>query len=200
LIGRTLSHFHVTAKLGEGGMGEVYRATDTKLDREVVLKVLPTELAGSQERLERFQREAKTLAAAHAKGVIHRDLKPGNIMVTADGRVKVLDFGLAKTGQVVDEDGHTQMETVTLTSEGRIMGTLAYMSPEQLGGKDQAVDVRDVGESLGVRYVLQGSVQKAGDRIRLTAQLSDTADGRRSGRQGTTATSPPTTSSRCRTS
>ncbi|MGB5659786.1 MAG: protein kinase [Thermoanaerobaculia bacterium] len=194
MIGKTLSHFKITAKLGAGGMGEVYRAEDTKLKREVALKVLPAELAGSQERLERFQREAETLAAldhpnivtihsveqaegvhfltmqlvegkplselipenglpieqifaiakpltealaaAHEKGVIHRDLKPGNIMVTDDGRVKVLDFGLAKTGQLTGEEAHTQMATAPLTEEGRITGTLAYMSPEQLGGKD----------------------------------------------------------------
>lgn len=196
MIGRTLSHFKIIAKIGGGGMGEVYRAEDTNLKREVALKVLPSELAGSQERLERFQREAETLAAldhpnivtiysveqaegvhfltmqlvegkplselipadglpieqlfeiarpltealaaAHARGVIHRDLKPGNIMVTNDGRVKVLDFGLAKTGQLTADDAHTQLATAPLTEEGRIIGTLAYMSPEQLAGKDLA--------------------------------------------------------------
>jgi non-specific serine/threonine protein kinase len=206
LIGRTLSHFRITAKIGEGGMGEVYRAEDTKLGRDVALKVLPAELAGSQERLERFQREARTLAAldhpnivtihsveeaegvhfltmqlvdgkplsevipeggmpveqilevatpladalaaAHEKGVIHRDLKPGNIMVGADGRVRVLDFGLAKAGQAPGEDAHTQMATEPLTAEGRVLGTMAYMSPEQLAGKN--LDARSDIFSLGV--------------------------------------------------
>ncbi len=178
-------------------MGEVYRATDTKLGRDVALKVLPAEMARDPERLARFQREARAvaalnhphivtlysveeadgvhfltmeliegqslerripagglsieqiieianalaqaLAAAHDKGIVHRDLKPANVMVTTDGRVKVLDFGLAK------DVGAGKPSDATLTSAGQtqlgvVMGTPAYMSPEQIAGR--AVDHR----------------------------------------------------------
>jgi len=190
-------------------MGEVYRATDTKLGREVALKVLPAEMAASAERLERFRREAMTLAsldhpgivgvysveesdgvhfltmqlvegesleqlipeggmpldrlvevatalaealaAAHDKGIIHRDLKPANVMVTPEGRVKVLDFGLAKiAGPQSNDLLGSEMETALHTREGVVMGTMPYMSPEQVAGRevDELTDVFSLGVLL----------------------------------------------------
>ena len=205
LVGRTLAHYRINSVLGAGGMGEVYRATDTKLGRDVALKVLPAEMAGDADRLARFQREARAvaalnhpnvvtlysveeaenvhfitmeliegqpldrliasdglpldriveiasalaeaLAAAHEKGILHRDLKPANVMVTNEGRVKVLDFGLAK------DVGAKSSSDATLTSAGHtqagiVMGTPAYMSPEQVAGR--ALDHRTDIFSLGV--------------------------------------------------
>ena len=198
MIGRTISHFEITAKLGEGGMGEVYRATDTKLGRDVAIKVLLPEQASDSRWLERFQREARVIAslnhpnivtihaveeeesvrffamelvkgrtlakiipaigmsvdsfweiaipladavgAAHARGVTHRDLKPSNIMLSDDNRLKVLDFGLAKTTTEPTSSTESRAETLEMTRPGAILGTIHYMSPEQVQGRP--VDAR----------------------------------------------------------
>ena len=205
--GTKLGPYEIQSPLGAGGMGEVYRATDTKLGRDIALKVLPAEMAQDPERLGRFRREAKALAqldhpnivtihsveecdgihfltmqlvdglpldrlipqgglpveqiieiasalgdalaAAHEKGIVHRDLKPANVMVTNEGRVKVLDFGLAK-----DVRG-ANLGDATLTSDSRtkvgvVMGTPAYMSPEQTSGRplDHRTDIFSLGVVL----------------------------------------------------
>ncbi|HXY10710.1 MAG TPA: serine/threonine-protein kinase, partial [Terriglobales bacterium] len=205
LVGRTVAHYRISAVIGAGGMGEVYRATDTRLGRDVALKVLPLDMARDPERLARFQREARAvaalnhpnvvtvysveqsnnvhfitmeliegqplerlisanglppdriieiagaiaeaLAAAHEKGIVHRDLKPANVMVTNEGRVKVLDFGLAKDISA-DTAKDATMTSAGHTQSGMVMGTPAYMSPEQVSGRP--LDHRSDIFSLGV--------------------------------------------------
>src|SRR6202049_3416979 len=194
--GDKLGPYEILAPIGAGGMGEVYKARDTKLDREVAIKVLPTGLAQDPERLARFEREAKVLAAlnhpniaqiygleqralvmelvpgetlkgplpletaldfakqiaealeaAHEKGITHRDLKPSNIMITPAGVVKVLDFGLAAQNRK-HEEGETL--TISPTRSGMILGTAAYMSPEQARGEpvDRRADIWAFGAGL----------------------------------------------------
>src|SRR5215475_13629788 len=205
MIGKILRNFRITDKLGVGGQGAVYKATDTKLDRTVVIKVIPPELSAKEANLKRFEREAKlassldhpnictiydldevdgvhfiamqhvegknvrqlvagrplelktavliglqvadALAVAHSRGIIHRDIKSGNVMVTPSGEVKVLDFGLAKLLDDVEAQG-SGIHRTELTEVGVPYGTATYAAPEQARG--DRVDKRADVFSLGV--------------------------------------------------
>src|SRR3984893_874605 len=217
MIGQTLGHYRIDSKLAEGGMGVVYRAFDTHLDRAVAIKVLRPDATASPERKRRFVQEAKSASAlnhpsiihiydidtadlldgptdfiamefvpgktlgqyigknvlslkdtlkygiqiadalsrAHAAGIVHRDLKPANIIVADDGRVKLLDFGLAKLTEKIDDDPEGATATMATqespqTEEGAIIGTVAYMSPEQAEGRrvDGRSDIFSFGSVL----------------------------------------------------
>lgn len=235
LVNRTLAHYRVLAQLGRGGMGEVYLAEDLRLRRRVALKVLSSSLAAEPRSLERFQREARSVAAlnhpnivtlhsveeaeglhflvmelvegemlsslidggpmlperflpialqltealeaAHARGIIHRDLKPRNVMVTPEGRVKVLDFGIArlthsrKNRRIGDEDTE-----IGLTHPGRAIGTAAYMSPEQAEGRpaDQRSDLFSLGVVLYEMATGRRPFQAKSRTATLEAILGDT--------------------------
>jgi serine/threonine protein kinase/tetratricopeptide (TPR) repeat protein len=243
--GTRLGPYEVIAPLGAGGMGEVYRARDSRLDRDVAIKVLPEHLAGDPVALSRFEREAKAvaaishpsilaihdfgteggvtfavtelldgetlrgrlagaalpwqeavelavavadgLAAAHSRGIVHRDLKPENLFLTSDGRIKILDFGLARREKTVSPPEQATAPTVTQqTMPGTVMGTVGYMSPEQVTG--HAGDARSDIFSFGcVLYEMTTGVRtfsgRTGAETLSSILRDDPPDPRQSGRE-----------------
>src|SRR5262245_43371101 len=234
----TLSHYRIISKLGAGGMGEVYRARDARLDRDVAIKVLPASFSNDEDRLRRFEQEARAtsalnhpniltiydigdhegspyivaellegeelrdvlnegmisprraidyalqsvagLGAAHEKSIVHRDLKPENLFVTKDGRIKILDFGLAKlrTAKVASGASSEIVTQSAITDPGTIMGTVGYMSPEQVRGQnaDQRSDIFSFGAILYEMLTGKRAFQRETMAETMTAILKEEPD------------------------